>query len=206
MTEGAIDACLIAGVESYLEPETLEWLDEHDRLHGAGPLNNAWGFVPGEGAGCVVVASEDAVARCHLEPLAEILAVGQGFEQNRIDTETVCVGEGLTAAFSEALTALPSSEQITDVFCDMNGDPYRADEFGFASLRTRDRFVSASDFIAPADCWGDVSAAAAPLGLMLAVIAARKHYSRGRHALLFASSDGGERGAAVLETAATATR
>ena len=38
---GQLDACLVAGVESYLEPETLEWLEESDQLHGAGPLNNA---------------------------------------------------------------------------------------------------------------------------------------------------------------------
>ena len=48
-------------------------------------------------------------------------------------------------------------------YCDMNGEPYRADEYGFACLSYQGVSSSpASDFIAPADCWGDVSAASAP--------------------------------------------
>lgn len=53
--QGELDACVVAGVDSYLEPETLEWLEECDQLHGAGPLNNAWGLIPGEAAGAVML-------------------------------------------------------------------------------------------------------------------------------------------------------
>jgi 3-oxoacyl-[acyl-carrier-protein] synthase-1 len=81
----------------------------------------------------------------------------------------------------------------------MNGEPYRADEYGFACLRTAEAFQSASDFAAPADCWGDVSAASAPLGIILAAIAGRKAYAKGRHAFVWASSEGGERGAGLFE-------
>jgi 3-oxoacyl-[acyl-carrier-protein] synthase-1 len=198
MAEGLFDACLIAGVESYLAPETLEWLEESDQFHGAGPLNNAWGFIPGEGAGAALLLIGEAVQHLGVTPFARVLSVGKGFEQNRIKTETVCIGEGLTAAFREGLTGLPSDAKVTDVFCDMNGEPYRADEFGFATLRTKEHFVAASDFVAPADCWGDVSAASAPLGLMLSAIAARKSYANGPYALLWASSESGERGASLL--------
>jgi len=196
--EGSFDACVIAGVESYLSPETLEWLEENEQLHGAGPLNNAWGFIPGEGAGAVLVVSGATAGRLRLEPLAQVLSVGKGFEPNRIKTETVCVGEGLTAAFREGLSGLPSGAKVTDVYCDMNGEPYRADEFGFAALRTKESFESASDFVAPADCWGDVSAASAPLGLVLSVAASSKVYSNGPYAFLWASSEGGERGSALF--------
>jgi 3-oxoacyl-[acyl-carrier-protein] synthase-1 len=199
IVEGAFEACVIAGVESYLEPETLEWLEENDQMHGAGPLNNAWGFIPGEGAGAALLVGAEAVPRLRGESLARVLSLGKGFEQNRIKTETVCIGEGLTAAFREGLAGLPPGAKVTDVFCDMNGEPYRADEFGFACLRTKEAFVSASDFIAPADCWGDVSAASAPLGVALATIAFRKAYAKGRHAFLWASSETGERAAALLE-------
>jgi 3-oxoacyl-[acyl-carrier-protein] synthase-1 len=37
LADGAFDACVVAGVESYLAPETLEWLEERDQLHGPGP-------------------------------------------------------------------------------------------------------------------------------------------------------------------------
>jgi|RhiMetdeSRZDD1v2_1073273.scaffolds.fasta_scaffold29166_6 3-oxoacyl-[acyl-carrier-protein] synthase I len=198
MSDGDFEACVVAGVESYIGPETLEWLEETEQLHGAGALNNAWGFVPGEGAGAVLLAVESVVERAHGDPCAKVLSVGLGFEENRIRTPTVCVGEGLTAAFREGLGGLPAGAKITDVYCDMNGEPYRADEYGFACLRTKDRFVSASDFVAPADCWGDVSAASAPLGLALSAVTSAKGYAGGPYALLWASSDSGERGAALL--------
>ena len=60
-------------------------------------------------------------------------------------------------------------------------------------------FVSSSDFVAPAECWGDVSAAALPLAISLATIAAAKGYANGAYAFLTCSSESGERGAALLE-------
>lgn len=199
IAEGAFDACIIAGVESLISPETLEWLEQSDQFHGAGSLNNAWGFIPGEAAGAVLVATEQVCRRLGVTPMARVLGVGRAHEPKAMKTATVCVGEGLTAAFREALSALPAGSQVTDVYCDMNGEPYRADEFGFACLRTKEFFVSASDFIAPADCWGDVSAASAPLGMVLSTIAAQKAYANGRLAFVWASSERGDRGAVLLD-------
>lgn len=199
MVEGAFDACVIAGVESYVAPETLEWLEESDQFHGAGPLNNAWGFIPGEGAGAALLVNAETLRNVRLHALARVLSVGKSFEQNRIKTETVCIGEGLTAAFREGLSGLPDGAKVTDVYCDMNGEPYRADEFGFACLRTKEAFESASDFVAPADCWGDVAAAAGPLSLALSAIAYRKAYANGPYSFLWASSESGERAATLLE-------
>jgi 3-oxoacyl-[acyl-carrier-protein] synthase I len=199
LAQGGLDACVIAGVDSYLAPETLEWLEDNEQLHGAGPLNNAWGFIPGEGAGAALILSQQALDSAGIDPLGRVLSVGVAVEPNRIKTETVCVGEGLTAAFREGLAGLPLGAKVTDVFTDMNGEPYRADEFGFASLRTREAFVSASDFVAPADCWGDVSAASVPLGAALATVAGRKGYASGPYALLWASSESGQRGAALIQ-------
>ena len=200
IVEGAFDACVIAGVDSYSAPETLEWLEKSDRLHGAGKLNNPWGFVPGEAAGASLLVSADTAERLNLEPLARILSVGTGFEAHRIGTETVCTGEGLTEAFREGLAGLPQDAKVTDVFCDMNGEPYRANEFGFAALRTGQLFVSPSDFVSPADCCGDVSAASVPVGVALSTIASLKAYAKGPFAFLWASSDTGERGGALLRT------
>ncbi len=97
-----------------------------------------------------------------------MLSVGTAHEPKRIKTETVCIGEGLTEAFREALAVLPAGTKVSDIYCDMNGEPYRADEFGFTALRTKEHFESASDFVAPADCWGDVSARRRLLHVMLA--------------------------------------
>lgn len=198
LVKGAFDACIVAGVDSYIEPQTLEWLEACDQLHGAGPLNNAWGFIPGEAAGAVLLMRSEIAQRLRLESLARVFSVGTGFEPKRIKTETVCIGEGLTQAFRSALASLPEGVRVTDVYCDMNGEPYRADEYGFTCLRTKDAFEAASDFIAPADCWGDVCAASGPLHIGLATIAGAKRYAKGTVALVWASSESGERGAASV--------
>jgi 3-oxoacyl-[acyl-carrier-protein] synthase I len=199
MADGSFDAIVLAGVESYLEPETLEWLEEHDQLHGAGALNNAWGFIPGEGAGAVLLVSQESARLLPVDVLGWVLSVGTGSEPNRIKTQTVCIGEGLTAAFRSGLAGLPAEAKVTDVYCDLNGEPYRADEFGFACLRTKDAFESASEFVAAADCWGDVAAASVPLCLVQASVAARKAYAHGSYPFVWASSESGERGAALLQ-------
>ena len=80
----------------------------------------------------------------------------------------------------------------------MNGEAYRADEFGFMLARTSERFVDSSDFTAPADSWGDVGAASGPLFVLLAAAAAMKGYARGPLTLLWTSSEGGERAAALF--------
>src|SRR5206468_2281355 len=65
--------------------------------------------------------SGDTVRRFGLEPLAHLLSVGTGFEQKRIKTQTVCIGEGLTAAFRTGLSGLPAGTKVTDIYCDLNG-------------------------------------------------------------------------------------
>ena len=196
---GVTDFCLIGGIESYLEPETLEWLESCDQIHSAGEFNNAWGFVPGEAAGLCLLASEKIVQRYRLKPLAQILASATATEMNLIKTNTVCLGEGLTAAFKQVLPSLPKPDaRVDEILCDMNGEPYRAEEYGFASTRVAEKFTDPSDFLAPADCWGDVGAASGPLFVCLAVAAWWKGYEKGPYALLWTSSEGGERSATVL--------
>lgn len=194
-----LDVCIVAGVDSYLEPETLEWLESREQLHGAGALNDAWGFVPGEGAGAVLLAGERGVAALGVQRRhGRLLGVGLAFEPKTIDSGEVCLGAGLTAALRATLDALPRGLRVSDVYCDMNGEPYRADEFGFSGLRVGTVFESLSDFVAPADCWGDVGAAGVPLHLTLAAVAQAKRYAHGALALVFASSPSGERAAALL--------
>jgi 3-oxoacyl-[acyl-carrier-protein] synthase-1 len=196
---GATSACLVGGVDSYLAAETLEWLEDCDQVHGAGPRNNAWGFVPGEAAGFCLLVSGEALQSLRTAPWAEVHSVAVAWEENLIKTETICLGRGLTEAFELAFNAIAAPwVAIDNTFCDMNGEPYRSDEFGFATLRTAERFVDASRFDAPADCWGDVGAASGPLLVNLAATAQRKCYADSKRTLVWASSESGERAAAVL--------
>ena len=197
LAAGSVQACIVAGVDSYVHPETLEWIEACDQLHGGGPLNNAWGFIPGEAAGALLLQRATSQAGPPA-PLAEVVGIGVGKESKLIKTDGVCIGEGLTQAFRAALSQLPAQQRIDNVYCDMNGEAYRADEYGFTCLRTKERFREATDFVAPADCWGDVGAAGGPLHALLAIAACRKGYAKGPLSMVWASSEGGERAASVI--------
>ena len=155
LVQGSLDSCVVAAVDSYIEPETLQWLEQRDQYHGAGALNNAWGFIPGEAAAALLLVRESRLPRTGLAPFAQLLGSGIADEPNCIGTRTVCVGEGMTSALRVALERAfaqwPASLKITDIYSDMNGEPYRADEYAFACLRTREAFQSTSQFVAPAD-------------------------------------------------------
>ncbi len=193
--EGRAEFCLVGGIESYLESETLEWLDEHEQLHSE---KNKWGFIPGEAAGFCLLASARALEKYRLRTLGRILAAATARETNLIKTDSVCTGEGLTKAFRDALRSLPSQQRVDHVICDMNGERYRADEYGFTVARTSEHFVDATDFLAPADCWGDVGAASGPLFINLAIAASLRGYAKGPFFLTWTSSESGERSATLL--------
>jgi len=195
---GTAEICLIGGIESYHNPETLEWLDDQSQLHSE---TNSWGFIPGEAAGFCLLCSSRAIERFGLRSFGQVRMVATAREASLIKTDAVCLGEGLTKAVATVLQSLPGGIFRVDcTICDLNGEPYRGDEFGYATVRTAGRVVDPSDLMTPADCWGDVGAASGPLFLTLALIAALKGYSKGPHTLVWTSSEGGHRTAALLYT------
>lgn len=200
INSGKSKICLVGGVESYLEPETLEWLDDLDQLHSESAI---YGFCPGEGAGFCLLVSPELAGRLDLQASIELLSAASAVETNRIKTETVCIGEGLSEAFKKTLSGLPSeSVRVDHIICDMNGERYRGNEFGFSMLRSSEYFAQESDFQTPADCWGDLGAASGPLFAVLAAYAAQKGYAPGPRTFLWASSEGGQRAAALLQATA----
>jgi 3-oxoacyl-[acyl-carrier-protein] synthase-1 len=197
---GKSQMCLVGGVDSYLAPETLEWLDDLEQLHSETTI---WGFCPGEGAGFCLLTSWTFATDIGLSSDIDLVAAASCNEPNPIKTETVCIGQGLTEAFRKSFAFLPIDSHINQTICDMNGEPYRGNEYGFAMLRTTASFAEDADFMTPADCWGDVGAASGPLFAILAAFAAKKGYSPGPCTLLWASSEGGLRGTALLRSSTT---
>lgn len=191
------ELAIVGGVDSYLHVDTLEWLDEQGRLHTDQDSRSS--FVPGEAAGFCVLASPSWCRAWQLEPLARIVGLGLATEPSRTGTGTRCVGEGLSHAIRDATRGLRLPEQkIGDTYCDLNGERHRSQEFTFAALRHTAPFVDVNRYTAPAECWGDVGVASAPLFAGLAMASSLRGYACTAHALAFACSDAGLRGAVVL--------
>ncbi|HKX27935.1 MAG TPA: beta-ketoacyl synthase N-terminal-like domain-containing protein [Blastocatellia bacterium] len=198
MRQGPCQACLVGGAESYFHPDTMEWLDANRQLVGTVSRS---GFVPGEGAGICLLMTEPACRRWGLQSLASIRAVAIGRETKLIKTEDLCLGEGLSATVWETVSGLQlPAERINDIYCDMNSERYRGEEWGFVCLRLAQYFDNPTVYRSPAESWGDMGAASGPLFAMLACQAAARGYALGPRVMLWASSEGGQRGSAVLET------
>jgi 3-oxoacyl-[acyl-carrier-protein] synthase-1 len=197
LREGGVTFVLVGGADSYVDADTLEWLDERERLNIP---SNAWGFIPGEAAGFCLLCFAETAAHYGIPVLGKVVAIAKAHEPNCIYTETICIGEGLTRAVQLVLGAMRPGAMIDDTICDQNGEAYRADECGFMLARTSEHFVNATDLLTPADCWGDVGAASGPLFVSLAAFAALKGYAKGGLTLLCTSSDSGGRSVLLFET------
>lgn len=196
ISQGLMEACLVGGADSYFHPDTMEWLDAHRQL--AGTVSRS-GFVPGEGAGFCLLMAESARRRLGLDAKAQVLAAATAKETKRIKTPAICLGEGLTEAVQAAVRGMsPPDEKINDIICDINGERYRGEEWGFVCLRLPQCFEDPTAYCSPADGWGDMGAASGPLFIMLACQAAERGYRKGPRTLVWAGSENGLRAAAVL--------
>jgi len=195
ISERSVRFCLVGGIDSYIDPDTLDWVEVNEQLHVP---SNAWGFIPGEAASFCLICAVETANKYKLPVRARLVAISTAHEKNKIKTKTVCIGAGLTQAVQGLLSALPENTKIDYTICDQNGEAYRADEFGFMLARLSKYFADSSDYMAPADCWGDVGAASGPLFVNLIVAASEKGYAKGVHTLLWTSSEGGERTAVLF--------
>lgn len=194
--DGATHAVLAGGVESYIDRETIEWLDWTGQLLAA---TNPRGFIPGEAAAFCLLVSDELRVQLALPSLAEVLAAATAIEPKLRRDQAVCVGEGLTEAFRRTLAALPDAEARVDhLIYDFNGQPQRAEEYGFSAMRVGRLFRDPAKLATPAECWGDVGGASGPLSVMLGVVGHQKGYTPGPHVLVWASAMLAERSAALF--------
>jgi 3-oxoacyl-[acyl-carrier-protein] synthase-1 len=201
LAEHRADACLVGGIDSSLCPETLNWLEAEGKLFTS---RNPRGAIPGEAAAFCLVMTSDQIERVGLPSLAEVAVVATAEEPAPLGSRDPCIGEGLSQAFQSVLAKLSPEVQVDHVLCDLNGEPYRADELAFTLARTSERFVRPGAFRTPVDCWGDVGAASGVLLLMLAASAFQRGYAPGPLTLVSTSSGAHPlRAAAVLQAPAS---
>ncbi len=184
--------CLVGGADSWLDPQQLDVLDRARRLRST---EHAWGFTPGEGAGFCLVTTSATAQTLGLPSLAALLSVATARETKLMGTKSICTGEGLTSAFLSVLNSRPN---VAHSYCDLNGETYRADEYGFTLCRTSERFMDARRFTAAAECWGDVGAASGPLAITLPIAAWSRGYATGEVILVWSSSASSSLRAAAL--------
>ncbi|UVL86732.1 hypothetical protein LOY35_14245 [Pseudomonas sp. B21-028] len=184
---------LVAGVDSFLSAPTLDAFEARQRLLTS---QNSNGFIPGEGAGAVMLAAPVASA----DPQLTCVGLGFGMETATVEAEDIPLrAEGLTQAVRAALSeASCGLEQMDYRLTDLSGEQYYFKEAALAlgrSLRVRKEFFHLWH---PADCIGEVGAAIGPVMLAVALAASRKGYGEGPNIFCHLGNDAGERAVALL--------
>jgi 3-oxoacyl-[acyl-carrier-protein] synthase-1 len=153
--------------------------------------------VPGEAAAFLVLERHSAVQKRNAQALAKLVGIGYAIESNSIYDKSPCTGDGLTSAIRSALEGLDGST-LTLVVCDLNGERYRATEWGLALPRSFGASAPPELLWHPADCLGDCGAAAGALNVVFGALALARRSVADGSVLVWGSSDDGERGAALL--------
>lgn len=186
---GGAGFMIAGGIDSFKDLYVLGTLDKDKRVKSSTTLD---GFIPGEGAGFLLLASPAAARSPGLKPLAALAPVAAGVEPGHLYSSEPYRGEGLAMTIQEFLAEHPPSRPIAEVYSSMNGESHWAKEWGVAFLRNRSAFEPEHGMHHPADCYGDCGAACGPLMAGLAAMGMAQGY-RKSPALVYCSSDRGER-------------
>jgi len=187
--------CIIGGIDSLLSMDTLDWLEDNQRLKSE-TLGRNQALIPGEAVGFLLLESKQKAKPEKI--LAEIIGVSIEQEPAPFISSNPSKGEGLTKACQSALS-MCENKNIQTVLCDINGEFFRSQEWCFAELRVFEKTDKQRHLLHPAEYMGDIGAASAAV---LTGIAA-EGLSRGwikENILVFCSDDFGERGAIILKS------
>jgi 3-oxoacyl-[acyl-carrier-protein] synthase-1 len=196
---------VVLAVDSWLHPAALHWLEQEGLLHGSRKLYegrahaNAYGRVPSEGAAALWISRTPGLCQIAGQAMAQE-PVLRG--ENRPTT-----GLGWTKAAQAALAMwAQTQERIGDkplrvidmVWGDLNGEPYRADQFGFMGLRLSDWLKDNWKTVMPATVFGDLGCASSVAHMALAAQWLADPANQQQTHLLLSASDDEQRSAVIL--------
>lgn len=189
---GAAPRVLVSATDSLLTWPTLSHYQQQDRLL---TRRNSNGFVPGEGAGAMLVGASEGRA-------GELICSGIGFgrEAAHIDSGEPLRGDGLAQAIKACLNEAGCEMHHLDFrITDLSGEQYYFKEAALALLRTMRTLKSEFDIWHPAECMGEAGAASGIAVLAAAREACRKAYAAGPNVLAHWANDAGQRAALTIQ-------
>lgn len=187
------DKLIIAGVDSLLVAPTLATYEEREQLLTS---QNSNGFIPGEAAAAILI---EAAKTGETQPQLVCSGIGFGMEKATEDSGLPLRADGLVQAIKMALADAGCDLGDLDYrITDISGGQYGFKEAALALSRILRKRKEEFDISHPADCIGEVGAAAGPVILAVTLTAMDKGYTPGRNALCHFGSEEGKRAAAVL--------
>ncbi len=178
----------VLAVDSYACPFALDWLGESGRLKGD---VHPTGLVPGEAAAALLLEPNRRGLHDGRPPLARITAVASGQDADLADETTAPRGRVLADVLRPLL-----GDETGDIYLDLNGETWRASEWGHALHALAPLDVPKLHH--PASEIGDTGAAAFAVNAILAARSLQRGYARGTQVAVAASTDTGEIGGILL--------
>ncbi|MEO8152578.1 MAG: hypothetical protein ABI605_05865 [Rhizobacter sp.] len=194
ISAGAVQRVLMVAADSFVMWPTLNYYERENRLLTA---ENSDGFMPGEGAGALLVGRSSGVAD-------ELVCAGIGFarEAATLDSGQPLRGDGLTQAMNKALAE--ARWDLTEScyrIADTSGEQYYFKEASLALSRAIRYHKENFELWHPAESMGEAGAASAMACLVTAYTAAKKQYAPARQTIVHFGNDDGAR--AVILTCTT---
>lgn len=196
LSSGTEKYIIVGGVDTYLDLYLLGTLDMEDRISSPSSMD---GFIPGEGAGFLLLGTPDKSNALGKEPIAKLLAASTGFEQGHRYSEKVYQGNGLAETFQTMFSDINSNNKIKTVYAGLNGENFGAKEWGVAYLRNNENFEEEYCFEHPVDCFGDTGSALGPLMTGISAIGLSKNTIEGP-CMVWCSSDYGMRSVLTINS------
>lgn len=194
LAPGDISRVIIAGTDSLLHWPTLSVYERDSRLLTG---HNSNGFIPGEGAGALLVGSRAKTQSC-----LWLCGLGSAQEFATVSAEEPLRADGLTAAIKQSLLQADCGLHDLDFrITDLSGEQYYFKEAALALSRILRVRKELFDIWHPAECLGEAGALAGIAILVVAEAACREGYAPGLGVLCHAANDNGRRMAAVLRFA-----
>ncbi len=195
---GSVDRLVIACVDSYLDPLSLDWLDEAERLKAE---DHPFGVIPGEAGACFMLESAESVAQRRVAPNAYVAACHVAAGTGRPLSDDPVTGQSLALAMRETLDGLGIPTFSGPAIVDLNGETWRAQDWGSARVRLGTRLSDDVQWIFPADSLGETGAASAGVAVCLAAAALQRNQREFDAVLIGATSESGVSACAGLRPA-----
>ena len=184
---------IVGGVDTYYDKAIINYYVEQQRIL---TMESMDGFIPGEGAGFLLLVSEQAPDSIIKKCKSYMTLPGSGFEEGYIGSLEPYTGSGLSTAIQNTF-ATSEIEGIKFIMSSMNGENYFAKELGVAITRNRSNISDNFTVQHIAEYCGDMGAAIGPV--MIGILHNRNSVKQ-PPGLVYCSSDSGFRSAVCVDT------
>lgn len=186
--------CVVMAADTLISADRLTYLDERWRLRS---LRSPDGLLPGEASAALLLESRRTAGRRKAHMFSLLGRVETAHEPVTIEADRWSTGSGLYRAMKPLLEGADGAVGRY-MLCNLNGEAYRAHEWGLVQVRLARDLPPIAWLFHPAEAIGDAGAGLAGVLVACACMSFNHGYAPAHAALVWVGSDDGSRAAMVI--------